>query len=425
MTYAGTDEPTEPDLARDLFHTSLDHLIKLTDDQTLDQLGGAGLVEFMQDMERARNLLSLIDHQTIAAAERLDLPTVLCQGSMRRVLTSVLGLSRVEAARRVRAAEAVGPRISMLGEALQPVRPVLAAAQRSGEVSAEKVDIIARALDKVDRRGFDPADIARGEQLLTEHAAVFPPEDLRILANRVVDGIDPDGSVPNDELNTDRCYLHLRSTRDGAYVGDFRLTGTAGAKLKTLLDPLAKLRVDASGEVEARTYGKRLHDALEDVCDRQLRAGDVPDTGGIPATVIVTIDADDLTHRVGHGRTADGTMLPTAKLLQLANNADIIPTVLTATGAVLDLGRTRRIASRSQTLALIARDAGCSFPACAHPPHYCERHHIRIARRVLRRSEKTRLSSSSDDEVGGLRAQSQRAERAIKHGSGSTVDPRI
>ena len=104
----------------------------------------------------------------------------------------------------------------------------------------------------------------------------------------------------------------------------------AGAKLKTLLDPLAKPRIDPSGAVDRRTHGQRLHDALEDLCDRQLRAGDVPDTGGIPATVIVTIDADDLIDRVGHGRTADGTVLPTAKLLQLANNADIIPAVLTA-----------------------------------------------------------------------------------------------
>ena len=72
----------------------------------------------------------------------------------------------------------------------------------------------------------------------------------------------------------------------------------------------------------------------------------MPDAGGMPATVIVTIDADDLIHRTGHGRTADGTQIPTANLLQLANNADIIPTVLTASGAVLDLGRSRRIASR-------------------------------------------------------------------------------
>ncbi len=178
----------------------------------------------------------------------------------------------------------------------------------------------------------------------------------------------PTAPLPDDQLNADRRYFHLRSTRDGAYVGDFRLTGTAGAKLKTLLDPLAKPRVDPAGEVDSRTYGQRIHDALEDLCDRQLRAGDNPDAGGMPATVIVTIDADDLINRSGTGRTADGTLISTAKLLQMANNAEIIPTVLAASGAVLDLGRSRRIASRSQTLALIARDGGCSFPAArTHP----------------------------------------------------------
>ena len=293
------------------------------------------------------------------------------------MLRSVLSLSKAEAGRRVRAAEAVGPRTSMLGEVLEPVRPVLAAAQQVGEVSAEKVSIIERALDKVDRHGFNPADIADGEALLTEHAAMFPPEDLKLLAAKVVDAIDLDGTLPNDQLNEDRRYFQLRATRDGAYVGDFRLTGSLGAKLKTLLDPLAKPRIDPAGAVDGRTYGQRQHDALEDLSDRQLRAGDVPDAGGIPATVIVTIDADDLIDKVGYGRTGDGTQLPTAKLLQLANNADIIPAVLTATGAVLDLGRSRRIASRPQTMALIARDAGCSFPGCAHPPQYCERHHIR------------------------------------------------
>ena len=39
----------------------------------------------------------------------------------------------------------------------------------------------------------------------------------------------------------------------------------------------------------------------------------VPDAGGIPATVIVTIDADYLANRVGSGRTGDGTLIPTAR----------------------------------------------------------------------------------------------------------------
>jgi len=25
---------------------------------------------------------------------------------------------------------------------------------------------------------------------------------------------------------------------------------------------------------------------------------------------------------------------------------------------------------------LIARDGGCSFPGCAHPPQWCDRHHV-------------------------------------------------
>jgi hypothetical protein len=60
----------------------------------------------------------------------------------------------------------------------------------------------------------------------------------------------------------------------------------------------------------------------------------------------------------------------------MANQADIVPAVLARTGAVLGLGRTRRIASPHQTLALYARDGGCSFPGCDRAPEWCERHHL-------------------------------------------------
>ena len=161
MAFEGTDELTPVDHALDALVTGLDHLVKLVDDHALEAFDDAGLVGFLQGFERLRNRMSLIDHQMIADGLRRDLPTALCQGSMRRVLSSALGVSRGEAARRVRAA-AVGPRMSLLGEPLDPVRPVLAAAQQAGEVSAEKVAVIERALDRVDRRGFDPADLATG-----------------------------------------------------------------------------------------------------------------------------------------------------------------------------------------------------------------------------------------------------------------------
>ena len=240
----GVSGPTAPllnpvDQALDQLSVGLDHLVKLVEDGGLDHYDDHGLVGFLQGFERVRNRLSLVDHVSIAAVEGRDLPQTLCQGSVRRVLTSALRISKAEAARRVRASDAVGPRVSMLGEPLIAVRPYLAVAQRDGELSTEQVAIVERALTPVDRRGFDPADIDAGEQLLVRHARSFGPEDLKQLADRVLDAIDPDGTLPKDELNHDRRFVHLRPTRDGAWTGEFRLTGVAGAKLKALLDPLA------------------------------------------------------------------------------------------------------------------------------------------------------------------------------------------
>jgi uncharacterized protein DUF222/HNH endonuclease len=200
----------------------------------------------------------------------------------------------------------------------------------------------------------------------------------------VVSAIDPDGSVPDDALNADRRHFTMRPTKDGAYTGEFRLTGTAGAKLSAVLGPLAAPRSttiaddgrDQVREVDPRTLPQRRHDALEEVCDRLLRSGTLPDSGGTPTTVVVTISAEDLQARTGTGTTSDGTPVSVAALLGMADEAEIIPTVLNASGAVLDLGRTRRLASPSQTWALAVRDGGCSFPGCARPPEWCERHHI-------------------------------------------------
>ena len=104
--------------ALDQLTTGLDHLVKLVEDGGLDHYDDPGLVGFLQGFEKVRNRLPLVDHAGIVAVEARDLPRTLCQGSMRRVLTSALRISKAEAARRVRAAEAVGPRVSILGEPL-------------------------------------------------------------------------------------------------------------------------------------------------------------------------------------------------------------------------------------------------------------------------------------------------------------------
>jgi hypothetical protein len=309
---------TALDHALDQLVTARDHLVKLVDDGGLDGLDNSELVGFWQSFESFRNGLPVLDHRLITDSVTRGLPEAVVQPSMRQVLVHLLRLSPGEAARRVAAAEACGERVSMLGEVLPPRRPDLAAAQREGQVSAEQVAIIERALAKVDRPGFDPAEVEAGEKVLTEFAVTGGTKDLKHLADRFVDAIDPDGTLPNDQLNQDRRHVTIRQCRDGMYAGEFRLTGTAGAKLTALLQPLSRPRIEtvtdpdagADGKsmqlVDERTYGQRTHDALEDLCDRVLTAGDVVGVGGTPATVIVTIDYDDLTNRLGYGTTTDG-----------------------------------------------------------------------------------------------------------------------
>ena len=112
---------------------------------------------------------------------------------MNQFLIRVLQLSPGEAASRIRAAAAVGPRTTMLGEKLEPLLPRLAALQRDGVVSAEKVQIVERAMHQLTRPDLDPEAVETAEQLLTDHAAILGPSELRRFAHAVVNAADPDG----------------------------------------------------------------------------------------------------------------------------------------------------------------------------------------------------------------------------------------
>ena len=204
-----------------------------------------------QRFETSRNRLPLIDHALVADAEATDLAGTYCFSSLTRFLVRVLQLSPGEAASRVRAAAAVGPRQSMLGEKLQPVLPRLAGLQRKGEVTVEKVQIVERAMDKLSRPGLDPDAVETAEKLLTEYAPVLGPSDLRRYALSVVNAADPDGPEPiDDQLQQDRRYLELKQRRDGMWHLQGKLTTTVGVQLNAILDPLTKPRTTTVGRRE-------------------------------------------------------------------------------------------------------------------------------------------------------------------------------
>jgi predicted restriction endonuclease len=75
-----------------------------------------------------------------------------------------------------------------------------------------------------------------------------------------------------------------------------------------------------------------------------LRTGELPDNGGEPAQLTVTVPFDAVTGELRRG--------------------------------LLDIGRQRRLYSGPIRRALAVRDQGCAFPDCDRPTQWCDAHHI-------------------------------------------------
>jgi hypothetical protein len=76
------------------------------------------------------------------------------------------------------------------------------------------------------------------------------------------------------------------------------------------------------------------------------------------------------------GRTAHGALISLPALGCALCEAEVDTVLVNAVGGVLAFGRSRRLASKAQRLALAARDGGCSFPSCTRPASWCEAHHV-------------------------------------------------
>ncbi|MEV6971162.1 DUF222 domain-containing protein, partial [Hamadaea sp. NPDC051192] len=131
------------------------------------------------------------------------------------------------------------------------------------------------------------------------------------------------------------------------------------------------------GEPDLRSAGARRADALVEVCQRIMSAGELPDNGGEKPHLTITLPWDALQAKVGAGLLDTGDLLTPETVRRLACDAMIIPAVLGGDGQVLDVGRARRLIDGPLRRALVLRDKGCAFPGCDRPPQWCHGHHVR------------------------------------------------
>nr|MDQ2839019.1 HNH endonuclease [Actinomycetota bacterium]MDQ2959028.1 HNH endonuclease [Actinomycetota bacterium] len=355
--------------------TAADSYLDQVSDGAPSALADADVLAEMRQLEMVSRRLAVAWHALIGQAERRGLAGLLSMPSIAAVLQMMLRVSPAEAKRRVIAAQWCGPRVTMTGDPQGPLLPEVVAGQLAGVISAEQAQVIGTVLEKLP--GTVPVEkVAAAEAQLAALAATLRPYQLGQAGERILAHLDPDGVLASDAEHHRRRELSLTPRSDGSYLLRGLLTPTCGAQLHTLLSARSAPRPSSAGVPDSRSYAQRMHDGLEEIAGFHIRRRELTNSGA-PVQVIVTLTADQLSTRQGFAETSFGQLLTVDAALKLADEASLSFLLTDARGAVLAEGRSKRIATHAQTLALIARDKGCSFPDCDKPPEWTQRHHVR------------------------------------------------
>jgi uncharacterized protein DUF222/HNH endonuclease len=337
-------------------------------------MSDADVLAELRELEVLRRRLAVIDHALIGELDRRGLAGRLVMPSTSAVLQGLLRLSPHESKQRVQAARACGPRTTLTGQALPALLPQVAVAQAAGQISPEHGRMIMLTLDKLPP-SVSMEDRALAEKHLVEAALTLRPREVGLLGQRILAHLHPDGVLAdNAEQQRHRSFL-LHPEADGSYTARGRLTPACGAQLLAWLTPRSAPRPSDEIGPDLRSHGQRMHDALEQLAGLAVRRTELVESGA-PAQVIISMTADQLRTRQGVVETSFGQLLPVNDALRMADEASLHLLLRDRRGVVLEHGHTKRIATRAQTLALTARDQGCTFPGCDHPPEHCQRHHI-------------------------------------------------
>ncbi len=242
----------------------------------------------------------------------------------------------------------------------------------TGGLGAEEADVIVAALDRI------PAgeDRSIGEDIFTDALAETDQAGVAQLARRLAQVLDPDGAEPADPAKPERSFDY-RLGQDGSLTGRLRLDPERAELLRTALDPLAKPRpATGDGDPDSRSTAERAADALTELARTAIRGGELPDHGGEPPNLLITIGWEQLRAGLGAVTLGDGTVLPVETVRRLGCESRVIPMVLGSHSEPLDIGRASRTVTKTQRRAVTARDRHCAFPGCEQRAPRCDVHHV-------------------------------------------------
>ncbi len=354
-----------------------------------DGIEGARLAELNRAMGALRRQVDAVFTQVAAEVSRASRAELGNAGLAKQqgfrttvsMIAATTGVSIGDAARLVTVGEATAPRTTLAGDAAPAKHPEIAAAMEAGRLSVAGAAAIVALLERLALRR-EASVLAQTERTLVAQAEGLSLDQLSRVLQRAEARLDPHGlQPPEDELRA-QTAVHIREDRTGMLVITAKLDPEAGAPIKTAIEGFVSATLRARENATAPlaneirpTIPQLQADALAAICRHALGCdrADLP-TGG--ATVVVRIQLEQLETGVGHG-TIDGVAQPVsaAAIRRMAADAQIIPLVLGGDSEILDFGRSRRLFTGAQKLALAERDGGCA--GCGLPPAMTQVHHIR------------------------------------------------
>lgn len=287
-----------------------------------------------------------------------------------------------------------------------PVLPqwktILGEAVRAATLSAEAAELITARLSQALRSDLSPdaqsaleARLATAAEQLVREAPLLPLEQLASQASRLRDEIDSAGVAEREEALREKRFLRVTPQLDGmtrisglldpesaAIVVPVLHAATSPRRGPRFVDPDAA--PTAADEVRDERTPEQV--ALDTLVELLRTGARVVDDGRLlgdrsPAVRVLVSrrelegapDGCGIRPGAAYFEGQDAAVsIATAERFICAGGA--IPILFDDDGRALNLGRTQRLFSEKQRIALAARDGGCLM--CDRPPSWCEAHHI-------------------------------------------------
>jgi hypothetical protein len=268
----------------------------------------------------------------------------------------------------------------------------LASALLDGTLSVAAADAIRRGLELVADTS-PAAELLRECERLLARVALVSLDELRREARSARDRLDDAGIARREKERRDNRYLKRWIRDDGMYAGSFLLDPEGGQRLFSALDSFVAPRrgvrfVDAAAQADAaailadpRTNDQLLADALVDMVQLAVDADPSTLFGAHRPAVRVVVTEQTLAgigaEAGGHG-FLEGDLQPVSRetIDRFICDTGHVKITFDRNHQIIDLGRTQRLFSSAQRLAISVRDGGCLMPGCTRPPSGCEAHHI-------------------------------------------------